>query len=145
MRIVLAFALLAAASAARAADLPIGPSGALGYGQRSEMVWFYDDQPGVVVRDYWSTPWHNHHYYPYTGIKPRVGRYENLSAVSHPRPAQSYHRNWSNDWAYAHSPVMAEIFGGGNVTANVDVQGYQNDVHPRRHPHTPGHHQPDQH
>ena len=43
MRIVLAFALLAAASAARAADLPIGPSGQLGYGQRGGVVLCYDD------------------------------------------------------------------------------------------------------
>ena len=144
MRVVLAFALLAAAFAARAADLPIG-AGGLDYSQRSEMVWYYDDQPGVVVRDYASAPWHNHHYFPYTGIKPRVGRYENLHAVIHPKPARSYHRSWSNNWAFEHSPVMAEIFGGENVTANVDAQVNQNDLHLRRHPHAPGHHEPERH
>lgn len=142
MRIVFAVALLAAASAARAADLPIG---SFDYGQRSGMVWFYDDEPGVVVRDYWSAPWRNRHYYPFTGIKPRAGRYEKLSAVSHPKPAQSYRRSWNNNWAFSHAPVMAEIFGGENVTANVDVQGYLDDNHLHRRPHRPDQHKPGPH
>ena len=71
------------------------------------MVWLYDDQPGVVVRASWSAPWHDHHYYPYTGQLPRLGRYENLSAPSHPsKPAQTYRRTWSNNWAFEHSPVI---------------------------------------
>ena len=51
------------------------------------MLWLYDDQPGVVVRAYWCAPWRYHHYFPATGILPRIGRYENLSAVSRPHEA----------------------------------------------------------
>jgi hypothetical protein len=40
---------------------------------------------------------------PATGIRPRTGRYENLSAVSFPQhPAQTYRRSWSNNWAVQH-------------------------------------------
>ena len=67
------------------------------------MVWFYDDQPGVVVRAYWEAPWRYHHYFPITGIRPRLGRSENPSAVSRPqKPAQTYRRSWSNNWAVEH-------------------------------------------
>ena len=104
MRVLLAIGLLgfACRGLAYAADLPVGSfGGEFNQGQRSEMVWLYDNQPGVVVRSYWSAPWHDHHYFPYSGIRPRVGRYENLSAVSHPsKPAKSYRRSWSNNWAF---------------------------------------------
>ena len=67
------------------------------------MVWLYDDEPGVVVRAYWHAPWRYHHYFPATGIRPRIGRYENLSAVSRPpKPAKTYRRSWSNNWAVEH-------------------------------------------
>ena len=107
MRLLLAIAVLGfgiAGGAARAADLPAGYSGTYyEHGQRSEMVWFYDDQPGVVVRAYWEAPWRYHHYFPITGIRPRLGRSENPSAVSRPqKPAQTYRRSWSNNWAVEH-------------------------------------------
>jgi hypothetical protein len=127
MRILFALALLSAASVARAADLPVGSlGGGLGHGERSEMVWLYDNQPGVVVRPYWSAPWHNHHYFPYTGIRPRVGRLENLSAVSHPsKPPQTYRRTWTNNWAIEHSPVI--LPGNEVMIGNQDVSANQND------------------
>ncbi|MGH6726621.1 MAG: hypothetical protein ACREB8_08775, partial [Pseudolabrys sp.] len=66
------------------------------------MLWFYDDQPGVVVRAYWRAPWHHHHYFPTTGERPEIGRDENLSA--HGRPpalAKTFKRTWSNASALA--------------------------------------------
>jgi len=103
VRVVFAIALLSVAVAARAADLPVGYSG--GYGERSEMIWLYDNQPGVVVRAYWSAPWRDHHYFPYTGIRPRSGRYEKLS-VGPAKPATTYRRTWNNNWAFEHAPVI---------------------------------------
>jgi hypothetical protein len=59
MRVLLAIALLgfgiAGVGAARAADLPAGYSAPYSgryfeHAQHSEMLWLYDDQPGVVVR-----------------------------------------------------------------------------------------------
>jgi len=111
MRVLLAIAFLGfgiAGGAARAADLPADHPGIYSardfeYGQHSAMLWTYDDQPGVVVRAYWCAPWRHHHYFPATGIPPRIGRYENLSAVSRPpKPAKTFRRSWSNDWAFAH-------------------------------------------
>ena len=111
MRILLAIALfgfgVAAGSAARAADLPaVYPQSFSGYSEaayRGEMMWLDDNEPGVVVRAYWRSPWHSRHYFPATGIRPRTGRYENLSAVGHPQqPAQTYRRSWSNNWAVQH-------------------------------------------
>jgi hypothetical protein len=67
------------------------------------MLWVYDDQPGVVVRAYWRAPWRDYHYFPATGMRPRIGRYENLSSVSRPpKPAKTFRRAWSNEWAFAH-------------------------------------------
>ena len=109
MRVLLATALLsfgiAGVGAARAADFPSGYSTSYSgryfeHAQHSEMLWLYDDQPGVVVRAYWRAPWRYHHYFPATGIPPRIGRYENLSAVSRPmKPAKTFRRSWSNAWA----------------------------------------------
>jgi hypothetical protein len=143
MRVLLAIALMGfgLAGAARAADLPVGSSG--GYfaqPQRSEMVWLYDDEPGVVTRAYWSAPWHYRHYFPATGIRPRVGRYENLSAVRRAqKPAKSYHRSWSNNWAieqlYAVNvqPLVIE----GDIQADVQRGTRSSDRH---RPHAHGFH-----
>jgi len=127
MRVLLAIAMLgfgiAAGSAARAADFPTGSPGRyFEYGQRSEMLWLYDDQPGVVVRAYWDAPWRYHHYFPATGIPPRMGRYENLSAVSRPmKPAKTFRRSWSNNWAFEHI-----------VSANVQPLAIQDGSQPDR-------------
>jgi hypothetical protein len=105
MRVLLAIAVLSfgiAGGAARAADLQAGHPGIYSardfvYAQRSEMLWIDDDQPGVGVRAYWRAPWRHHHYFPATGILPRIGRNENLSAVSRPpKPAKTFRRSWSN-------------------------------------------------
>jgi hypothetical protein len=64
--------------------------------ERAAPVVIYDDQPGVVVRPYWRAPWRYRHYYPHTGVIPRLGRDEDLTAGSiRPRRAQSFHREWS--------------------------------------------------
>lgn len=100
--------------AARAADLPL--DGGAQYstygdvsGERSGSILIYDSQPGVVVRAYWQRPWRNHHYFPHTGKRPRIGRAENLSA---PRPhyqmAESYYRAWSTNALFP-PPVVAPV------------------------------------
>lgn len=140
MRVLFAIALLSVAFAARAADLPVGHSdGVYDVAQRAEMVWFYDDQPGVVVRAYWSEPWHNQHYYPFTGIRPHVGRRENLSAPSHPsKPAQTYRRTWNNNWAFEHSPVI--LVPPGDQSGVVNQDGSQQDSHVRHRHYPHAHH-----
>lgn len=112
MRVLFAVALislgLAGVSAASAADLPSVQSNdystrSFAAGQRAEPLVIYDDQPGVLVRAYWLAPWRHRHYFPATGKRPRIGRYENLSAVGRPsKPAQTFQRSWSNAWAYEH-------------------------------------------
>ena len=113
MRVLLAIVLIifgfAGANAARAADLAIEPSNihsavAFGYGQRAGMLLVYDDQPGVMVRAYWSAPWHDHHYFPSTGRKQKLGRDENLHAHGAAlRPAKTFKRQWSNESALHHA------------------------------------------
>ena len=101
MRVLFAVVVIALGLAgAHAADL----DRARGYsdiGTRSAPLVIYDDQPGVLVRAYWLPPWRHRHYFPATGKRPRIGRYENLSAVSRPsKPAQTFQRSWSNAWAF---------------------------------------------
>lgn len=108
MRVPIAVVLIAlgaaSVTAARAADLPAGryySAGAVGIGERSAPVVVYGYQPGVVVRAYWSAPWHNHHYYPATGEKPEIGRDEDFSAPSDPsEPPATFKRSWSNAAAF---------------------------------------------
>ena len=112
MRVLFAVALislgLAGVGAASAADLPGVQSNdystrSFAAGQRAEQLVIYDDQPGVLVRAYWLAPWRHRHYYPTTGKRPRIGRYENLFAVGRPsKPAKTFQRSWSNAWAFAH-------------------------------------------
>lgn len=98
---ILIFALgLVGHDAADAADYLRGGSGAVGHYSepvvRAPQLLIYDDQPGVIVRPYWITPWGNRHYYPFTGKKPKVGRHERLNAkYPAPKPAESYYREWS--------------------------------------------------
>ena len=110
MRVVHAIVLtafcIAGASAASAADLPLGRSahysaGGFADGQRIAPLMVYSNEPGVVVRAYWQAPWHNHHYFPWTGQKPQIGRDEDLSAPSEPsEPPATFKRSWSNASAY---------------------------------------------
>lgn len=77
-------------------------------GVRAPQLLIYDDQPGVYRRSYWREPWHGHHYYPFTGKKPKVGRHERLNAVRRPpKPAETYHREWSTSSDAAPVPPAA--------------------------------------
>ena len=104
----------ALAGAAYAGDLPLAGGAhysAYGYasGQRAGPIVVYDNQPGIVVRAYWQSPWRNRHYFPRTGKRPKMGRAENLSAPRHHYPmAESYHRAWSTNALFP-PPVAAPI------------------------------------
>jgi hypothetical protein len=114
MRARFALAMIVASfaglSAADAADF-VGHSGYVSYsvgGVRAPQLLAYDNQPGVYVRTYWSTPWQNRHYYPFTGKKPKVGRHERLNAVrATPEPAETFYREWSTISLYPPAPVTA--------------------------------------
>ena len=99
--VILIALCIAGVNAARAADLPSGAAEnystrGIGYGHRTGPIVVYDYQPGVVVRAYWRAPWRHRHYFPTTGIKPEVGRDEDLSATgSAPEPAETFYRSWS--------------------------------------------------
>jgi hypothetical protein len=52
------------------------------------------DVPRVIARSYRPPP-HYQHYYPTTGVKPKIGRAEDLLAPSStPEPAKTYRRNF---------------------------------------------------
>jgi len=142
MRVLLVIAFVGfAAATAPAADLRAGYAypGVFAPGERSQMVWLYDDEPGVLVRRYWGAPWHYHHYFPYTGIRPRAGRYENLSAVSHPKPAASYRRGWNNNWAFER--VLAAGLPALAAPDSIATQDNgQSDSHARQQSHVHGRH-----
>jgi hypothetical protein len=102
MRTLFAIAILATSLAgigqAGAADYAIRHStnGYVAGGVRAPQMLVYDNEPGVYVRAYWSAPWQNRHYYPFTGKKPKVGRLERLSDVRPaPTPAEPFYREWS--------------------------------------------------
>lgn len=110
--ICLAFSIVGFRSAT-ASDMPGGWDSRVAVysdgGVRAPQLLIYDDQPGVYVRDYWREPWHGHHYYPFTGKKPKVGRHERLNAVRRPpKPAESYHREWSTSSDPAPARPLAE-------------------------------------
>jgi hypothetical protein len=53
------------------------------------------DDPGVIARSYRPSPPHHQHYYPTTGVKPKIGRAEDLLAPnSAPEPEKTYRRNY---------------------------------------------------
>jgi hypothetical protein len=53
------------------------------------------DDPGVIARGDRPAPPHNQRYYPTTGVKPKIGRAEDLLAPSStPEPAKTYKRNF---------------------------------------------------
>ena len=120
MRVLVAAALIATSvagvSAARAADLPSIQSG--GYSTRdyavggpAEPLVVYDFEPGVVVRPYWLAPWRHRHYFPATGMRPKIGRKENLSARSSWKPAESYYRFWSTSSAFLPEQPRGRVRG----------------------------------
>jgi hypothetical protein len=103
MRVLFNFTVVAFGIAcmtpAGAADLSASRSNGTSsfIGQRALPVVLFDDQPGVEVRAYWLPPWHDHHYFPATGRRPKIGRREYFS-VKRPalKPAESFSREW---WA----------------------------------------------
>ena len=114
--VLLAVLGIAGIEAACAADLPVdrGIDSFTGYGvggYRAEPVVIFDDQPGVGMRAYWLAPWRNHHYFPTTGRRPKVGRAENLSAVSRHLPeAQTFYRSWStSEVSYVSEPPRHRV------------------------------------
>ena len=113
MRVLFAVAVIALGiaghDAASAADVSIDRSASYtrysASGHRAAPVVIYDYQPGVVVRDYWQTPWRHRHYYPYTGHRPKIGRAENLFAARTPsEPPKTFKRSWSTPWAFLPEP-----------------------------------------
>jgi len=123
MRVLLAIAVIALGIAgASAADFDMA-RGYSEHGQRAAQLVIYDDQPGVFVRAYWLAPWRHRHYFPATGKRPRIGRYENLSAVSHPsKPAQTFRRSWSNAWAFEHELLHAGRDDGKKRVIQADAE-----------------------
>src|SRR5450759_3601039 len=119
MRVVFAIALIvlgiAGVSAASAADLSIDRSANYSFrsyaiGERAAPLVVYDYQPGVLVRAYWLAPWRHHHYFPYTGKRPVIGRAENLSAKrSAPQPAKTFQRSWSTASALLSEPPRGRV------------------------------------
>jgi hypothetical protein len=92
-------AMVASVTAVGAADVRGGSRvGGYGdypvYGLRTEPVIVYDYEPGVIVRTYWEPPWRNHHYFPSTGRRPRVGRLEHIPPRRVSRN-EDYYRYWS--------------------------------------------------
>jgi hypothetical protein len=106
---------LAGIAAASAADLPRVASGNFStryasLGRRAGALVIYDDQPGVVVRAYWLAPWRHRHFYPTTGVKPEVGRDEDMSAIGEaPQRAQTYRRTWSASSLYLPADALPLI------------------------------------
>jgi hypothetical protein len=83
-----------------------------GYGARIEPIIIYDDQPGVIGRSYWYTPWANRHYFPKTGKRPKMGRVEHLTARRN-SSAENYFRLWtaSSGFPIYEPPTRASQFG----------------------------------
>jgi hypothetical protein len=108
------------------------------------MLLVYDNQPGVFVRAYWRAPWRDHHYFPATGIAPRMGSYENLSAISRPpKPATTFRRSWSNDWAVQHPYATSaqSLATEGSAPADDQEDKQRNTWHHMRYgPHAHGAH-----
>jgi len=96
-------ALLAGARAASAAELPAPHARqAPVFAWPIEPVVIVDDNPGVTTRAYWLPPWGNRHYFPATGVRPRIGRREVLSLRRSALPrAERYSRSWSTSSVFA--------------------------------------------
>jgi hypothetical protein len=105
---MVAIAVWAAGCAtATAADVPTGGPvagyGPYAYSPRIEPLIVYDYQPGVIVRSYWWSPWQNRHYFPKTGKRPKVGRFERVTARKS-SPPQDFYRSWSVSSVFAPGP-----------------------------------------
>jgi hypothetical protein len=113
--------VLASAGAAGAADVSSGPgaggAGYMDYALRTEPVIVYDFEPGVIVRTYWEPPYRNHHYFPSTGRKPKVGRLERVTA-RHPARSEDYVRYWSA------SSIFGPVLAPGTAGMGAPYGGY---------------------
>lgn len=99
--IVSAVGIVAGSAAASAADFRISTYDDVVGSPRAIPQVVYQYQPGVAMRAYWLPPWHNHHYFPRTGRRPAIGRYERESKHHRRmRMAESYVRYWSNAAAF---------------------------------------------
>ena len=92
LRFALVVVVVACVTPARASELLGSPRADARAGQ----IVVYDYEPGVVTRDYWLMPWRDHHYFPRTGKRPKIGRLEHIGAHRAPKQAQSFYREWSN-------------------------------------------------
>ena len=110
-----AVGIIAGSAAATAADFTLSPRYEFG-GPRAEPEVIYQYEPGIAMRAYWLPPWHNHHYFPHTGRRPAIGRYERQSKRHRrTRAAESYVRYWSNasafpchcDWTSARDALLS--------------------------------------
>lgn len=98
--VVSAIGLVAVSAAVYAADLGLSTQYDIDVPRAQPQV-FYRYEPGVAMRAYWLPPWRGHHYFPHTGKRPAIGRYEKLPARHRAaRGAQSYERYWSNAAAF---------------------------------------------
>ena len=90
---------------------PIEHSGIAVRGLRAAPRYIYDDQPGVVLRAYWRTPWRDRHYFPHTGEQPLQGREEVIPGTDRemPEPAERFFRMWSTSAAFAHEDLPEAI------------------------------------
>ena len=53
------------------------------------------DDPGVIVRSFRPAPPQQRHYYPTSGVQPKIGRAEDLLAPSSaPEPEKTYRRKY---------------------------------------------------
>lgn len=67
----------------------------LGFGIAGVAAANAEDEPGVVARSYRPAPPQHQHYYPTTGVKPKIGRAEDLSAPSSaPESEKTYRRRF---------------------------------------------------
>ena len=89
--IVLLLAAALGQAPARAADISAGWGGAV----HSGPFVVYDFEPGIVVRQYWLTPWAGRHYYPSGGTLPVVGRREVIPPSSPVSDKRSFRREWT--------------------------------------------------
>lgn len=83
------------------------------FGWPIEPVVIVDDNPGVTTRAYWLPPWANRHYFPATGVRPRLGRREVLSLRRPVLPrAESYYRSWSTSSVLTQEmpPLQAPLY-----------------------------------
>ncbi|MBV9556798.1 MAG: hypothetical protein JO254_06930 [Pseudolabrys sp.] len=98
MRVLVRVAVLAVAAlgagVAQAADVVVGGPGAY-FADRAVPYAIFDYEPGIYMRDYWSTPWRARRFFPVTGKVPVSGREEDLNEIGEYQPAETFYREWS--------------------------------------------------